>query len=132
MNVISLLVRSNFHFSVWLSIIGGIMVFKHTDWIILNPEELLGPVENNLIIMGGYISLNQLLFFFWLYLRDGRLPALLMGMLFFLIAGGSWFYADVNGIPLNEYFPLVCLYLGISHCLPFLVEYGSEEQDARS
>lgn len=112
------LVSINFHFSVWLSILGGILLFNYPDWFFDDPESLYGPLKNNLLIVVVYLVINQLACWFLRYTKRTRgHEALFMGFMFVLVAGGMKFYASINGLPLLDWLPLVALYIGVSHAL---------------
>jgi hypothetical protein len=114
------IIHMNFHFSVWLAIIGGILVFNQPDLIVPDPQNLFGPITNNLLIASSYLAVSELMLWYTRYSQNGRLEALLMGLIFILIAGGTKFYAVINEIPVTDILVYAELYIGASHCLYFL------------
>ncbi len=115
------LTRFNFHFSVWFAIIGGILVFNDPGLMVPDPENIFGPLRNNLIVASSYLAISELMLWYTRYLRNGRHEALLMGLIFILVAGGTKFYAMVNDIPLMDALVYSEIYIGSSHCLYFLM-----------
>lgn len=112
------LVSINFHLSVWLSIIGGIVLFNNPNWFLDDPDSMYGPLKNNLLIVIVYLVINQLACWFLRYTKRTRgQEALFMGFMFILVAGGMKFYASINALPLLDWLPLVALYIGVSHGL---------------
>jgi hypothetical protein len=113
------LIRLNFHLSVWLSIAGGIILFNDPDLIVPDPENLFGPLRNNLLFAALILSVNQLILWFARYSRGSAPEALLMGLLFMLVGGGLEYYGTINGIPMNPLCSMIAFYIGGSHCLFF-------------
>lgn len=119
----NLLVSINFQFSVWLTIIGGILLFNNPEWFLDDPENLYGPIKNNLLIVLVYLVVSQLAFWFLRYTRKTeRYEALLMGGILALVAGGMKFYASVNMLPLADWLPIALVYISLSHLLYFFVK----------
>jgi len=119
----NLLVSINFQFSVWLTIIGGILLFNNAEWFFDDPENIYGPLKNNLLIVLVYLVISQLAFWFLRYTRKTeRYEALLMGGIVILVAGGMKFYASVNMLPLADWLPIVLAYIGLSHLLYFFAK----------
>ena len=112
------LIAINFHLAVWLSIAGGILLFIEPDLFFNDPENIYGPLKNNLLIVMIYLVSAQLALWFLRYTRKTqRLEALLMGGTFLLVAGGLIFYAHMNALPLLDWLPPAMVYIGLSHCL---------------
>ncbi|BBA37160.1 putative uncharacterized protein [Methylocaldum marinum] len=112
----------NFHFAVGLSILGGIGVLANIDLVLPESEGLYGPLRNNLFIVVGYLLISQIVLWYFRYRRGSRIEALLMGLIFFLTAGGVVFYAILNNLPINPLFILALVYLGASHLLYYFGE----------
>lgn len=115
-------VTFNFHFAVWLSIFGGIAVLANLDLVLPEAEGLHGPLRNNLFIVVGYLLISQIVLWYFRYRRGSRIEALLMGLIFFLTAGGVVFYAILNNLPISPLFILALVYLGASHLLYYFGE----------
>lgn len=115
-------VTFNFHFAVWLSLLGGIAVLANPDLVLPEAEGLYGPLRNNLFIVVGYLLISQIVLWYFRYRRGSRIEALLMGLIFFLTAGGVVFYAILNNLPINPLFILALVYLGASHLLYYFGE----------
>lgn len=109
------LTRLNFYLSVWLSIAGGILIFNRPDLIVYDPDGLTGPLRNNLLFAALILSINQLILWFARYSRGSAPEALLMGLLFMLVAGGLEYYGRVNGLPVNKWCSVAAFYVGLSH-----------------
>ena len=120
------LLRFNFYASVWLSIAGGILIFNNPELIVFDTEDLFGPLRNNLLFAALILSINQLILWFARYSRNATKEALLMGLLFLLVAGGLQYYGRVNGIPVNDWCSIAALYIGLSHVLFFWSQALSE------
>jgi hypothetical protein len=105
----------NFHLAVWLSIIGGILVFNVPALVLPDPDGLYGPLRNNLLIVVGYLMIGQIGLWYFRYLRGSRIEALIMGFSFLLTAAGLKVYGAVNGLPINDLFTLALIYFGFSH-----------------
>jgi hypothetical protein len=128
----NLLASVNFQFSVWLTIIGGILLFNNPEWFFDDPESLYGPLKNNLLIVLVYFVISELACWFLLYSRKSeRYEALLMGGIFILVAGGMKFYASVNMLPLADGLPIALAYIGISHLLYFFAKPKTIENSSR-
>jgi hypothetical protein len=127
MSAMRTLLSLNFHFSVWLSIVGGLLVFNYPDFLVPDPESLFGPLRNNLLFAALFLSLIQLILWFARYSRGSAPEALLVGLLFLLVGGGLSYYGKVNGIPINDTCSLIAFYIGASHCLFFWVQSDSLE-----
>lgn len=109
------LVTYNFHFAVWLSIIGGIAAFNFSDFIFPDADGLYGPLRNNLLIVVGYLVVSQIGLWYFRYQRGSRIEALIMAGSFLLTAAGAKVYAMVNGLPINDLFAVALVYFGVSH-----------------
>lgn len=116
-----IILKLNFHLSVWLSIAGGILAFNYPDIIVQDPEGLFGPLRNNLLFAALILSLNQLILWFARYSRGSSAEALLVGLLFLLVGGGLEYYGRVNGIPVNHWCSMFTFYVGASHVAYFSV-----------
>lgn len=122
------LVRLNFHLSVWLSVVGGILIFNRPELIIDEPDDWFGPLHHNLLFAALILAINQVLLWFTRYSRGSTKEALLMGLLFLLVGGGLQYYGRLNGIPVNDWCSIGAFYVGLSHILFF----WSHSVDAKS
>ena len=123
------LVSINFHFSVWVSILGAIAVLNYPDVIVPDADGLYGPLRNNLLIAVGYLLVGQLGLWYLRYLRGSRFEAILMAYTFLATAAGAKFFGEVNGLPVSNVFIGVLLYCAFSHGLYyFFGRAGGETQ----
>jgi len=109
------LISFNFHFAVWLSILGGAAVIGHPDFVVPDEDGMYGPLLNNFLIVIGYLVAGQLGLWYFRYLKGSRLEALIMAYTFFATAAGAKFYGAVNGLPISDAFIAVMAYLALSH-----------------
>lgn len=107
----------NFRFSVWISILGGILALSNFSLVVPDAEAFYGPMRNNLFLVVGYLLISQIVLWYFRYRRESRTEALLMGLIFLLTSGGTVFYAMLNELPISRIFILILVYLGISHVL---------------
>ncbi|MBP1149744.1 MULTISPECIES: hypothetical protein [unclassified Methylocaldum] len=117
----------NFHFAVWLSILGGIAVLGNLNLVIPEAEGFYGPMRNNLFIVVGYLLISQIVLWYFRYRRGSRIEALLMGLIFLLTAGGVELYAMLNDLPISQIFVFALVYLGASHILYYFGEHMMAE-----
>lgn len=135
----SKLIAFNFHFSVWLSILGGVAVFNFPDFIVPDDGEgTYGPLRNNFLIVMGYLVISQLGLWYFRYLKGSRLEALFMAYTFFATATGAKVYGTLNDLPVSDTFVAVVAYLAVSHGLYYMAgqmladeEAAAESQDGR-
>ncbi|HYE34650.1 hypothetical protein [Methylocaldum sp.] len=123
-------VALNFHFAVWLSILGGFAALNEPGLIIPDAEGLYGPLRNNLFIVVGYLLISQIGLWYFRYRRGSRIEALLIGFIFLLTAGGAEFYAMLNDLPIRQTFVLALVYLGFSHILYYFGKHRTAEPHA--
>ena len=116
-----LLISLNFQVSVWLSIVGGIVLINQADLFFADAGSLYGPLQNNLVLIAAYLSLMQLAAWWARYTRrfKRRIETLLMGFMYLGVAGGLQIYAQANQLPLQDWLAEVCLYVAFSHLLYF-------------
>lgn len=111
----------NFQLSVWLSIVGSIVLINQSDLLFDGESELFGPLKNNLVMALAYLTMMQL--GCWWIRFTGRLKkrveTLFMGFTFLGVAGGLKIYAEVNQLPVSSWLMDVCLYISFSHLLYF-------------
>ena len=112
-------IRINFHLSAWLSIIGGAVVLYEPSWTFPDPENILGPIRNNLVVVIGYLAVAQLLLWIFRYRKNGYVEALVMGILFPLVAGGMVYYSSAHFVPVSDILLFAMVYIGVSHFLYF-------------
>ncbi|WP_434148091.1 hypothetical protein ACR2R6_12670 [Methylocaldum gracile subsp. desertum] len=117
----------NFHFAVWLSILGGIAVLGNLNLVIPEAEGFYGPMRNNLFIVVGYLLISQIVLWYFRYRRGSRIEALLMGLIFLLTAGGVELYAMLNDLPISQIFVFASVYLGAAHILYYFGEHMMAE-----
>lgn len=114
------LIAFNFHFAVWLSILGGLAALNSPDIVVPYDDGLYGPLRNNFLIAIGYLLFSQVALWYLRYLRGSRIEALVMAYTFFATAVGGKVYALVNGVPVSNIFFAVLIYLAISHALYYI------------
>ena len=124
------LITFNFHFAVWLSILGGIAAFNFPDFILVDDEGMYGPLRNNLLIAVGYLVFSQIGLWYFRYLRGSRFEALFMAYTFLATAAGAKVFGEVNGLPISGVFIAVLVYLAFSHGLYYFAGRRREEVDA--
>jgi len=116
-----LLIALNFQLSVWLSVIGGIVLINHAEFFFADAGNLYGPLENDLILATACLTLIQLAAWWARYSRRFklRLETLLMGLVFLGASGGLQIYAQANQLPIQGWLAQACLYAAFSHLLYF-------------
>ncbi|SMF93815.1 hypothetical protein SAMN02949497_1107 [Methylomagnum ishizawai] len=124
------LVSFNFHFAVWLSILGGIAVINHPDFIVPDDDGMYGPLLNNFLVVIGYLVFSQLGLWYFRYLKGSRIEALIMAYTFFATAVGAKFYGMVNNLPVSDAFVMAMAYLAVSH--GFYYAAGLMEAETRA
>lgn len=107
----------NFRFSVWVSILGGILALSNFSLVVPDGAAFYGPMRNNLFLVVAYLVISQIVLWYFRYRRSSRNEVLLMGLIFLLTAGGVAFYALLNELPVSLLFILALAYLGFSHIL---------------
>lgn len=105
----------NFHFSVWLAILGGILAFNFPDAIIPDEDGMYGPLRNNVMIAIGYLVFSEIGLWYFRYLRGGHFEALFMAYTFLATGLGAKFYSEINGLPVSGEFVGITLYIAASH-----------------
>lgn len=121
------LISGNFHLSVWISIVGGIIALNFPDFIVPDGDSLYGPLRNNLLIAVGYLLAGQIGLWYVRYLRGSRLEAVIMAYTFLATAAGAKFYGAINGMPVSPVFLGILLYCSVSHGLYYFAGRGSTE-----
>ena len=116
----------HFHIVVWLSIFGSIAVFREPGLILSDEEGLYGPLGNNLLIALGYLLVGQLGLWVFRYVKGGHVEALVMGYTFIATAIGAKVYAEVNGLPISEWFPISLIYVALAHGVYYLTRPAEE------
>jgi hypothetical protein len=124
------LINFNFHFSVWLSILGGIAALNFPDLVIPDNDGMYGPLRNNFLIAVGYLVFSQIGLWYVRYLRGSRFEALIMAYTFLATAAGAKFYGAVNGLPVSDIFVASLLYLGFSHGIYYFAGRGKADEPA--
>ena len=125
------LIAFNFHFSVWLSILGGVAALNYPDFMVPDNDGLYGPLRNNFLIVTGYLVFSQVGLWALRYRKGGRLEALIMAYSFLATAAGAKFYGMVNGLAVSDAFVVALGYLAASHGLYYAVgSLDSAPQDA--
>ncbi|CAI8927565.1 hypothetical protein [Methylocaldum szegediense] len=127
----------NFRFSVWVSILGGILALSNFSLVVPDGAAFYGPMRNNLFLVVAYLVISQIVLWYFRYRRSSRNEVLLMGLIFLLTAGGVAFYALLNELPVSLLFILALAYLGFSHILFYFApriaagsaEYPSERKN---
>ena len=120
MNTLRRMAILHFHLVVWLSIFGMIAIFKEPGLILSDEEGLYGPLGNNLLIALGYLLVGQLGLWIFRYVKGGYVEALVMGYTFIATAIGAKVYAEVNGLPVTEWFSISLIYVAVAHGLYYL------------
>lgn len=115
------LVTYHFHFAVWLSILGGMAAFNSPDLLLADEEGMYGPLRNNLLFAVGYLLLGQIGLWYVRYLKGGYFEALVMGYTFLATAFGAKVYAEVNGLPVSDYFVMALFYFAFAHVLYYFL-----------
>lgn len=115
------LVTYHFHFAVWLSILGGMAAFNNPDLVLADDEGMYGPLRNNLLFAVGYLLLGQIGLWYVRYLKGGHFEALVMGYTFLATAFGAKVYAEVNGLPVSDYFVMALFYFALAHGLYYFL-----------
>lgn len=126
------LIYANFHISVWISILGGLVALNAPDLIIPDDEGFQGPLRNNLLIAIGYLLVGQIGLWLFRYLRESRLEAAVMAYTFIATAAGAKFYGAINGLPISNVFLGILLYCGISHGLYYFAGKNRAGESASS
>lgn len=122
------IVTFHFHFAVWLSIACGIAAFNHPELVLSDDEGLYGPLRNNLLFAVGYLLLGQIGLWYVRYMKGGHFEALVMGYTFLATGFGARVYADVNGMPVSDYFVTALFYFAFAHGLYYFL--GRPREDA--
>jgi hypothetical protein len=126
----SKLIAFNFHFAVWLSILGGAAALGHPDFVIPDSDGLYDPLRNNFLIIIGYLVFSQIGLWYFRYLKDGRIEALLMAYTFLATAAGAKFYGMVNNLPVSDLFVGVAAYLAFAHGLYYVAGQAQADKPA--
>ncbi|MGZ8215938.1 hypothetical protein [Methylomagnum sp.] len=108
-------INFNFHFSVWLAILGGIAAFNFPDFIIPDEDGMYGPLRNNLLIAIGYLVFSEIGLWYFCYLRGGHFEALFMAYTFLATGLGAKFYGEINDLPVSGVLTGTALYIAASH-----------------
>lgn len=114
-------IRSNFLFSVFISVlVGGYVTFDRSV-IFYDMYTEFNPLINNLVFIPIILSLIQLLLWFGRYRKNGYKEALLMGLFFCFVVAGFKFYTTLNHIEIKYTVLYVFGYIGLSHISYFAV-----------
>jgi hypothetical protein len=126
------LITLNFHVAVWLSILGGIAAFNFPDFVMPDEDGMYGPLRNNVLIAVGYLVFSQVGLWYLRYLRGSRFEAIFMAYTFLATAAGAKFFAEVNGLPITNFFIYSLLYLAFSHGLYYVAGKARNDQQVSS
>lgn len=115
------LIRINFLFSVFLSVLAGAYVTFDRSVIFYDMYTEFNPLANNLVFIPITLALIQLLLWFGRYSKNGYKEAILMGLFFCLVVAGFKFYTALNHIEIKYTVLYVFGYIGFSHIIYFAV-----------
>lgn len=98
-----------------LQIGAGILIINQPDLLFEDGYNRSSPLQNNLLLIAGYLTIAELLLLMTRYIRTGSGEIILVGIMQILAAAGVKFYCAVNYILLNELAVITLLLFGTAH-----------------
>lgn len=114
---LKVLIQGNFFISVILLVTASLLCITPAYSLFELNEELFGAMVNNLRIMMMYLGITELIICAYCFLLNKIQFFIPVGFFLILMIGSIKFYGEVNDVEIDENFPLLFLYTGISHIL---------------
>lgn len=114
---IKFLLEVNFYISVIVLIAGGILSVSGSYSFFEFNEDLYGALDNNLRLIMVYLAITETVILGYCFFRKNFQVMIPVGFFLILMIGSMEFYRQINGIEIDEHFPLFFLYTGLSHIL---------------
>ncbi|GAB6066890.1 hypothetical protein JCM13664_02080 [Methylothermus subterraneus] len=108
-------VRINFQFAVWLSVLGGLWVLFHPEWVF--PElvmRLYGHVNLSFMAVVFVLVAVQVWLGWFHYSRPDYRPVLFMGGLWLVAALATGLFSSLTQLPVRLWLPAGLVYFGLS------------------
>ncbi len=108
------------------------MLINRSELLFTNEFRVVGPLQNNLLLVIAYITIGELLLLMSRWFHDEPHEILLMGALLILTCIGLNFYANVNEIRLNNVVFIAGILIGFVHLAYGLFKMKHHKQDSES